>query len=295
MKKPTFSIYMIVKNEEQMIEEALKSTEGVDELVVVDTGSIDKTVEIAKRYTKNVYEDYLWNDDFSEAKNHAASKCTSDWIMSLDADCRLEKGGVEKIMKIISRTNLDVINVILTPKGRPSESHKRGKIYRNNGSIYYLGKAHEDLNVLGKDDDEGIFPIITYDYSPNHYKDPDRYIRILTKAVKEEPQTPRWRFYLAREYYYRKDYKVAIDQFTEYIKDSNYPAEKAEALVMLAECYWYTNQGEIAREKCLRAIQINPDFKYALKLMSIMHFEPNKSKWLKIANQAENKDVMFKR
>jgi len=289
------SIYMIVKNEEQMVEEALKSVKGVDELVVVDTGSIDKTVSICKKYTDLVYEDYLWNDDFSEAKNHAASKCTGDWIMSLDADCRLEKDGIKKIKDIISRTKLDVVNVILTPKGKPNVSHRRGKIYRNNGAIYYIGAAHEDLNVLGKDDEKGVLPVITYDYSPNHFKDPDRYIRILTKSVKQFPQTPRWRFYLAREYYYRKDYKTAIEQFIQYNKDSTFLAEKAEALVMLAECYWFTNQGDKAREKCLRAIQINPDFRYALKLMSTMHYEPNKSKWLKIANQAENKDVMFKR
>jgi glycosyltransferase involved in cell wall biosynthesis len=296
-KTPKFSVYMIVKNEEQMIEEALKSIQGADEIIVCDTGSTDKTIEIAKKYTDKVYTDYKWNDNFSEAKNHAASKCKGEWLMGLDADCRLEPGGIEKIRDIISRTKYDVINIWLICKAFPNQGHYRAKIYRNNGKIFYSKDdwCHENFNILGKNDDNGVMPIIYYDYSPNHNKDPERNIRILEKMLKENPKKARTMFYLASEYYFKKRYKEAIDMFNQYFPLSTFTTEKAEAYVKLAECYWYTQQGELARQSCGKAILINPDYGFALRLMASMHYEPHKSKWNKLAKIAEDKDVLFKR
>lgn len=292
---PTFGVFMIVKNEEEMIEEALKSTQGVDELVICDTGSTDKTIEICKKYTDKVYTDYQWNDNFAEAKNHAASKCKSDWIMGLDADCRLEEGGVAKIKDIIQRTPWDAIKVRLHPKGFKEEVwHERTKIYKNDKDYFYKGRAHEDLNIIGEWDNRATVTI-NYDYSPNHHKDPERYIRILTKAIAEEPNNTRWRFYLAKEYYHHRKYDMAIEMFKDYIsRKSHYIAETAEAYYYMAECYWYTQQGETAREACLKSIGLNPEHRKALHLMSIMHYEPNKSRWAKLAKNATNEGVIFK-
>ena len=74
------SIYGIVKNEEVMLEEMLQSIQRADEIVICDTGSTDKTIEIAKKYTDKVYTDFIWCDDFSKARNHALEKCTGEWM-----------------------------------------------------------------------------------------------------------------------------------------------------------------------------------------------------------------------
>jgi glycosyltransferase involved in cell wall biosynthesis len=289
-----FSIYSIVKNEEAEIEAMLETIKGADEIIVCDTGSTDRTIEILKQHPEvKLYTDYTWNDDFAEAKNYAASKCTGDWLMSLDADCRLEPGFFQKVKQMIENTKYDALYVELESIQFPGSTHKRAKIYKNNGKIHYEGMAHEDLNVFGYDHESGFMPKIYYGYSINHKKDPGRYLRILTKQVDKNPTSPRYQFYLAREYMYKKDYGTAINLFREYLKISKYEKERVEALLHMAECYWWTKQGGKAREACIQALLSNPDHKRVLTFMSQIYNEPWKSKWKHIANNATNKDVMF--
>ena len=72
----TISLCMIVKNEEQVLSSCLDSLAGLmDEIIIVDTGSCDRTREIATRYTDKIY-DYIWKDDFADARNFAFSKAS---------------------------------------------------------------------------------------------------------------------------------------------------------------------------------------------------------------------------
>ena len=78
---PTISLCMIVKNEEMHLARCLDSIAGlVDEIIIVDTGSVDRTVEIASGYTSKVFS-HLWNDDFSDARNYSFSKASMDYCM----------------------------------------------------------------------------------------------------------------------------------------------------------------------------------------------------------------------
>lgn len=82
----TISLCMIVKNEEKVLKRCLDSLKGlVDEMIIVDTGSTDKTKEIASQYTDKIY-DYVWIDDFADARNFSFSKATKDYIYCADAD-----------------------------------------------------------------------------------------------------------------------------------------------------------------------------------------------------------------
>ena len=97
---PTISLCMIVKNEEIHIARCLESiAELVEEIIVIDTGSTDRTAEIASTYTSNVYS-YLWKDDFSDARNYSFSKASMDYCMWMDADDILEETEKEKEMRI---------------------------------------------------------------------------------------------------------------------------------------------------------------------------------------------------
>lgn len=288
------SIFSIVKNEEEMIEDMLKSTQDADEHVILDTGSTDRTVEICKKYTDKVYTDYKWNDDFAEAKNLAMSRCTGDWIMGLDADCRIEPGGVKKIRAMLETAPADknILNVRLVPNSLDNANtqyHRLPKLFRANAGVHYIGRVHETVNEVGYGDGDVN---IVYLYSPNHYKDPDRNIRIL---LKEDLSKPRNLFYLAREYYERKRYQEAKKTFGKYFEHQTWMPERAEAYLTLARCYWFSQEGDEARHACLHAIGCNPDFKEALRFMALMHYEPQKSKWQKIADNSTNKDVMFVR
>lgn len=100
---PSLSVCMIVKNEEANISDALEGLKSfADEIVVVDTGSTDRTREIAARYTHNIY-DFEWIDDFSAARNFAISKATGDYHLWLDADDRIAPAMSGKINELKSR------------------------------------------------------------------------------------------------------------------------------------------------------------------------------------------------
>jgi len=105
-KKPALSLCMIVKDEEDCLARCLLSAiPVVDEIVIVDTGSTDRTKEIAKAFGAKVY-DFEWTDDFSEARNLSLSKATGDWILALDADETISPLDYARLTKIV-KNNAD--------------------------------------------------------------------------------------------------------------------------------------------------------------------------------------------
>ncbi len=103
-RKIRLSQAMIVKNEEKNIERALSWGKGiVSEQIVVDTGSEDRTVEIAEAMGAKVYH-FDWIDDFSAAKNYAIEKCTGNWIAFLDADEYFNREDASKLLEYIRIT-----------------------------------------------------------------------------------------------------------------------------------------------------------------------------------------------
>ncbi len=102
-KRPTLSLAMIVKNEEDYLAQCLESVKNlVDEIVIVDTGSQDRTRGIAKVFGARVY-DFPWNGDFSEARNFSLSKVEGDWILVLDADEVIAEKDHRIIRELIQR------------------------------------------------------------------------------------------------------------------------------------------------------------------------------------------------
>lgn len=95
------SLSMIIKDEEKLIRRCLESVKDfVDEIVIVDTGSQDKSLEIITEYTDKIYN-YKWNGDFSSARNYCLSKCNFDWILVMDADEFLDNQSILKIREIV--------------------------------------------------------------------------------------------------------------------------------------------------------------------------------------------------
>lgn len=93
----TISLCMILKNEEKVLSRCLESAADlVDEIIIVDTGSTDRTKEIASAYTSKIYS-YPWTDNFSDARNFSFSKATMDYCMWLDADDIIESSEKRKI------------------------------------------------------------------------------------------------------------------------------------------------------------------------------------------------------
>ena len=145
----TISLCMIVKNEEDFLEQCLESVKAlVDEMVIVDTGSTDKTMEIARRYTDKVYF-YEWPGSFSAARNHSLQFCTGDWILQLDADEALEQDDIPVVREVIKSNLYNAVSVALlneTPEGW--SKHYFQRLYRR-GKARYEGIVHNQLVFEG--------------------------------------------------------------------------------------------------------------------------------------------------
>jgi glycosyltransferase involved in cell wall biosynthesis len=150
--KPFLSLCMIVKNEEKVIERCLSSIAHlVDEIIVVDTGSTDRTKEIVAEYTSNIY-DFEWIGDFSAARNFASSKATGEWILVLDADEYVDEENFKEFIREIKENNNDDSDTytakILNFTGNFGENliqNFHDRIYKNNGDISYYRKIHEQF------------------------------------------------------------------------------------------------------------------------------------------------------
>jgi len=174
----SIAVCMIVKNEEKWLEKCLNSVRNIaDEIIIVDTGSSDKTKEIAKKFTDKVF-DYEWKDDFSDARNFAISWANSGWILSLDADESISSIDLEKIKKITESTEAnayyficrDYTNEIgeinwksakedIYPESKIANGYSENYILRlfQNKGYKFEGKIHETIQDSIKKNGGKIF------------------------------------------------------------------------------------------------------------------------------------------
>ncbi len=139
---------MIVKNEEHYLEDCFKSVENiVDEIVLVDTGSTDKTLEIAKKYNAKVFH-FKWINDFAAARNFALENSTGDWILYLDADERLSPKSKQEIINLTKAKKLVAYNCRLLNidehNNRPSVM-KYVRLFPNDKNLRFEGAVHEQI------------------------------------------------------------------------------------------------------------------------------------------------------
>lgn len=152
----SLSICMIVKNEEKILERCLSCIHTLaEELIIVDTGSTDRTKEIARRYTKLVY-DYKWNDDFSAARNFSFSKATKDYIYVADADEVLDEENQQRFLKLkqtlspaIEIVEMKYANQLQFDCTYNFDVEYRPKLYKRIRSFHWIDPVHEtvELNV----------------------------------------------------------------------------------------------------------------------------------------------------
>ncbi len=213
---------MIVKNEEKNIERALSWGKGiVCEQIVVDTGSTDRTIEIAKQMGAKVYE-FTWINDFAAAKNFAISKAMGDWIAFLDADEYFSEEDAKKLPKLLEeleKKKFEIkgekgkINIIETDWVQLDENRKifavpsQTRIFRNKPYIRYQGAIHEQVIVHPKSgkkffnlDMTGKLAIYHTGYAWTEKKQEEkkeRNITLLKKELEGNPISAKLKLYLA--------------------------------------------------------------------------------------------------
>lgn len=217
---------MIVKNEDKYLEQCIESVKDiVDEIIIVDTGSTDRTIEIANKFSAKVYN-YKWKDDFSKARNFAISKVTSEWILLLDADEEVRSGECEKIIDFINRTSFDgchfnVYNYTGDGNKANYSVHNAFRLLRNDRKYKFKGEIHEQIVRCDGKEVGGAFTIS--DIIINHYgyldsvinekKKRDRNVPLILKQLEKEPKNAFYLFNLGNEYLAKQDIEKALETY----------------------------------------------------------------------------------
>ncbi|MCI9383345.1 MAG: glycosyltransferase family 2 protein [Lachnospiraceae bacterium] len=258
---PTISLCMIVKNEEMNLARCLDSVADlVEEIIIVDTGSKDRTVEIASHYTTKVYS-HPWKDDFSDARNYSFSKAAMDYCMWMDADDILEEREKDKFLKLKQSLTPDIDMVMMKyhtafdEAGKPSFSYFRERWIRNCGLYRWIGAVHEVIPPKGR--------ILYSDLGICHKKtgpgSPDRNLKIYQKLLAEGKRLePRQQYYYGRELYYHEEYKEAVCVFEQFLlSEEGWIENKIEACAICARCYEKLGEEQAALLTLLRSMSFD--------------------------------------
>lgn len=225
------SVCIISKDEEKNIERCLKSIKAIaDEIIVVDTGSTDGTIEIAKSLGAKVI-DFKWTNDFSEARNKSIENVTKDWILFLDCDEELDYEGSIKVKSLINKDEnkegyyLRLINI---SKGVMQNDSIVMRLFRKNDKYRFKGKIHERILQSIKDENEsgciGETQIKIYHYGYdkeiiNIKKKSDRNFKILL-SYSEDEKDGYYYYVLGNEYARIKNSEKSLECYKLSLKSS---------------------------------------------------------------------------
>ena len=150
MGEPALSLCMIVKNEEANLARCLRGVQGIaDEIVIVDTGSRDRTVEVAEQFGARVLR-RPWRGSFAQARNHGLEVATGDWILMLDADEELEPGSSERLRSLlqdgqVEAYSLVVVNITRDAVWTQAENAVSIRLWRNRPEYRFERDLHEQI------------------------------------------------------------------------------------------------------------------------------------------------------
>lgn len=236
----SISLCIIVKNEEDTIVRCLNSVKDImDEIIVVDTGSTDKTKELVKQFTDKIY-DFEWLDDFSKARNYAFEQATKDYIMWLDADDVLLERDRKLLCELKNTLNPAVDSVMMNYNltvdeyGNVTFRLKRNRLVKRSRNFKWIGAVHEYLAVWGN--------IIQSDIAVTHKSkehDTNRNLRIYEKRLsRNEEFSPRDLYYFANELKDHRMYERAISYYQKFLTTKQgWVEDQIAACGKIADCY----------------------------------------------------------
>lgn len=223
-KNPFLSLIMIVKNEEVFLKQCLESVEDlVDEMVIVDTGSTDRSVEIAESFGARIYH-HAWQNSFSEARNYGLQFAKGNWLLQLDGDEELVREDIPLIRQCIQSSEYNGFNVILLNEGPDNAlyKHRNIRLFRN-GYVYYEGIVHNVPVVQGPVEITPI-RILHHGYNLTPEKMEKKFKRselLLLEQVKQYPQSSYGWANLIRNYRLQKRFNDVVKTGESVLKEIN--------------------------------------------------------------------------
>lgn len=269
----TLSLCMIVKNEEEVIARCLDSVRFLaDEIIIIDTGSTDRTVHICKNYGVKLFH-FDWCDDFSAARNFAFSHASCDYILWLDADDIIEPDENQKLLQLKERLNKDIYYLYYDyyqdEYGKSVSTFYRERIVKRSLGLKWLYPIHEVLDASIASSSEYTDIEITHKRTQSGYIN-DRYrnLNILQTAVQSAgyKREPRIWYYLGKEYQDHGQFENAIQAYQQSVELNGWIEDKTSACFRSAQCHFelydsdqdnLKQHGNYAREMARKAIYLD--------------------------------------
>lgn len=283
MSQYTISLALIVKDEESCLDKCLESFKPVvDEIVIVDTGSKDRTKDIARRYTNKIY-DFKWINDFSAARNYSFEKCTSDFIMWIDADDILYLIDAEKLKKLdLSDKEIIICNYEYAHDefGNSLMTVPRERIVKRSLNLRWEEPIHEYLPLNGK--------IYVSDISTHHFKkagSSERNLQILEQIVQKPNCKSRNFYYMGRECLDVGRFETGVKYMTKFIDvGDGFWEDVYAAHQRLAEAYFSKDEQKF-KFHLLKSVEIEERRAEPYFLMG--QYWESKGQWLRAAQWYE--------
>lgn len=236
----TISLCMIVKNEEGNIADCLNSVKDiVDEIIIVDTGSTDRTKEVVSLFTDKIY-DFEWIHDFSAARNFSFSKATKEYILWLDADDVILEEDRIKLKDLKSSLNNFIDSVSMRynyydSNGDISYTLRRNRLVRRDRGFQWIGAIHEYISVYGN----VVSADIDIKHNADHTRDTYRNLMIYDKMLASGKEfTTRDLMYYANELSDLQFYNQAIEKYQEFLlREDGWVEDQIKACNRLGNCY----------------------------------------------------------
>ncbi|RIW28054.1 glycosyltransferase [Bacillus salacetis] len=276
----TISLCLIVKNEEATLWNCLDSAKEIaDEIIIVDTGSTDRSKEIAREFTDKVF-DFEWVDNFAPARNQSFKHATMDYILWLDADDVLFEEDQKKLLEL--KRNLDpsidsvsmIYNYGFDEYGNVTLSFRRNRLVKRSRNFQWAGDCHVYLQVDGN--------ILDSDICVSHkrvHHSTGRNLAIYEKRLEngDEFSARDYYYYYANELNENQFYEKAIENYTAFLEmEDGWREDKIAACSRLADCYGKTGELEKQRNALYKSFEFDvPRPEVCCRLGSILMDEGN--------------------
>jgi glycosyltransferase involved in cell wall biosynthesis len=248
---------MIVRDEEIMLERCLSSIVAiVDEIIIVDTGSTDKTIEIAQKFTDKIHH-FEWIDNFAAARNYAQSLATCDYILRFDGDCTVQDSDIKKLLEI-KNSNFDNADLYNLSYVEQFEKQEGGTIvplireelfffYKRN-KFHWQNPIHEQL-VLNNpkikpriSGNNKILVLHNREESGKLWRNQQN-LDILKSIVQNKDQNYiRMLFFYARDLYFNLQYDKSLEQFQTLLAEQITLEMRDYAVEKIIFALLYSNQ-----------------------------------------------------
>lgn len=308
------SLCMIVKNEEKYLEGALESVQGiVDEIIIVDTGSTDSTVEIARKYGAQVHF-RPWDDDFAAARNESLKHATGQWVLIMDADERIPESVGSNLRSLLVPTDqpISYLTYIKNYMLKDDESSVLGhyvvRVFRKTAETRFFGAIHEQLypnwgHVTIPEESFHIVHLGYGDLQKKEAKIQSRNIPMIKKALeqvkgKNDDLYSFYAYYMGASISHPKEVVHWMQESIDSCSDPVNTPHIQVAYLELLKAHYYARDyaaGIVAAEKGLDRIPSLKSYPDFLEFIGILYtadrqFEKALDYFQQVLALAENKD-----